>query len=103
MSAGLIIALLYAILALVGGVIGYTQAGSRMSLISGIVSGLLLLLGVVLAAQGSPAGLWLARGVALVLVIVFVGRLVKTKKFMPAGLMVITGVATVIGLFAGVA
>lgn len=103
MSSGLIIALIYAILALVGGIIGYAKARSRVSLIAGVVSGLLLLLGVILAAQGNVAGLWLARLVALALVIVFVGRLVKTRQFMPAGLMTIAGVAAVIGLFAGVA
>jgi uncharacterized membrane protein (UPF0136 family) len=101
MSPGLILALIYGLLAIIGGIIGFVQVRSKASLVSGIISGILLLLGTVLAAQGNPGGLWLARIVALLLVIVFVGRLVKTKKFMPAGLMVIVGVATVIGLFAG--
>ncbi|MEO0456930.1 MAG: TMEM14 family protein [Cyanobacteria bacterium P01_A01_bin.114] len=99
MSPGLIFALIYGVLAIVGGIIGYRQAGSKVSLISGIVSGLLLLLGV--ALMPSSAGFWLAKLVSLVLVIGFVTRLVKTKKFMPAGLMVIVGVATLIALFFG--
>ena len=102
MSPGLIIALIYGFLAMVGGIIGYVQARSKPSLISGLVSGLLLLIGAVRASQGIASSLWLARIVALLLVVVFVVRLVKTRKFMPAGLMVITGVVTVIGLFAAV-
>lgn len=99
MSPGLIFALIYGVLSIVGGIIGYRQAGSKVSLISGIISGLLLLLGVVL--MPGAAGFWLARMVSLVLVIVFVTRLIKTKKFMPAGLMVIVGIATLIALLVG--
>ena len=100
MSLGLIIALIYGILAIVGGIIGYLTARSKPSLISGIVSGLLLLIGVLRAAQGIASGLWVVKIVTLVLVVVFIIRLIKTKKFMPAGLMEIGGVATLIGVFA---
>lgn len=96
---GSIFALIYGVLSIVGGIIGYRQAGSKVSLISGIISGLLLLLGVVL--MPGAAGFWLAWTVSLVLVIVFVTRLIKTKKFMPAGLMVIVGIATLIALLVG--
>ena len=99
MSLGLIIALIYGILAVVGGIVGYLKARSKPSLISGIVSGLLLVIGALRAAQGIVSGLWLVKIVTLVLVIVFIIRLVKTKKFMPAGLMVIGGVVTLIGVF----
>ena len=100
MSTALIIALIYGILAMVGGIIGYRKAGSLPSLISGIISGILLLIGAVRAAQGIASGLWVVKIVSLILVIVFVMRLVKTKKFMPAGLMVIGGVVTLIGALA---
>ena len=99
MSLGLIIALIYGILAVVGGIVGYRKAGSKPSLISGVVSGLLLIIGALRAAQGILSGLWLVRVVTLVLVVVFIIRLIKTKKFMPAGLMVAAGVATLIGVF----
>lgn len=100
MSFALIIALIYGILAAVGGIIGYLKARSLPSLISGIVSGLLLLIGAVRAAQGIASGLWVVKIVSLVLVIVFIVRLIKTRKFMPAGLMVIGGVVTLISVFA---
>lgn len=100
MSLGLIIALIYGILAIVGGIIGYLKARSKPSLISGIVSGLLLIIGALRAAQGIASGLWVVKIVTLVLVIVFIVRLIKTKKFMPAGLMVIGGIVTLIGVLA---
>ena len=100
MSLALIIALIYGVLAIVGGVIGYLKARSKPSLISGIVSGLLLIIGALRAAQGIASGLWVVKIVTLVLLIVFIVRLIKTKKFMPAGLMVIGGVVTLIGILA---
>lgn len=96
---GPIAALLYGLLSIVGGFMGYRQAGSKVSLFSGLISGLLLLLGAGLMLQGNVMGLQLARVIAGVLIVVFVSRLIKTQKFMPAGLMTITGIATLAALF----
>ncbi|MDA0672908.1 MAG: hypothetical protein O3C67_04270 [Cyanobacteria bacterium] len=93
MSAPAIAAFVYGALALVGGIIGFAQVRSKVSLISGIVTGLLLILGGVGIVQAQPWGLILAISVTGLLVVVFVGRLVKTRKAMPAGLMVVAGVA----------
>ena len=94
-----ILTFIYGALALVGGLIGYQQARSKMSLISGSISGVLLIIAGVLLVQNNSVGLWLSKIISLILVAVFVSRLVKTKKFMPAGLMVIVGVATFIASF----
>lgn len=99
MTPGLIMTFIYGVLALVGGLIGYRQANSKMSLISGSISGILLLIAGVLMLQDNSVGSWLSKIISLVLVAVFISRLVKTKKFMPAGLMVIVGVATLIANF----
>ena len=99
MSLGLIIALIYGVIALAGGVGAYFKVKSKASLISGIISGSLLLLGVLLAALDITGGLWVVKLVTLALVVVFVIRLIKTKKFMPAGLMLIGGLITLAGLF----
>ncbi len=93
MNLGIISAIAYGILAIIGGIIGYSQAQSKVSLISGIVSGLLLILGGVMQLQGQAWGLILATVVTAVLVIVFAVRLAKTRKFMPAGLMSVLGLA----------
>jgi len=89
--AGGIAALIYGAIAAAGGWMGYSQAGSKVSLWSGIVSGALLAIGGTVGLLGYPWGLWLAAIVAGVLVVVFVVRLVKTRKLMPAGLMVALG------------
>ncbi len=86
-------AIAYGILAIIGGIIGYVQAQSKASLISGSISGILLIIAGVMQLQGQAWGLVLATVVTLVLVIVFAIRLVKTRKFMPAGLMSVLGLA----------
>ncbi|MGB7250818.1 MAG: TMEM14 family protein [Phormidesmis sp.] len=83
--------LIFGIMAIAGGAIGYKQAGSQVSLMSGLISGLLLLVGAYLLFGGSSAGPILSAVVSLLLVIVFLVRLSKTRKFMPAGLMIILG------------
>jgi len=92
MNLSVIAAIAYGVLALVGGIIAYNQVQSKMSLISGSISGILLILGGVLQLQGHAWGLILATSVTAVLVVVFLIRLAKTRKFMPAGLMMILGV-----------
>jgi uncharacterized membrane protein (UPF0136 family) len=96
MNPGVIAAIAYGILAIGGGIIGYVQAHSKASLISGAISGLLLILGGVMQLQGQTWGLILATVVTLVLIIVFAMRLSKTRKFMPAGLMTGLGVAALV-------
>ena len=93
------VTLFYGILAIVGGAIGYKQAGSQVSLISGFISGLLLLISAYLLFGGAAIGPLLSAVVSLVLVIVFVIRLVKTRKFMPAGLMITVGVINLVTLW----
>lgn len=91
MTPGSIAAIVYGILAIVGGIIGYRQAGSNASLTMGIVSGLLLVASGILQAQGNAIGTWLGILVTGALIVVFGIRLSKTRKFMPAGLMLIAG------------
>ncbi len=91
--------LIYGILLLIGGIIGYLNAKSKPSLISGVVSGLLLLLSAFLQWQQLALGLILAQIITIFLAIVFLIRLWKTRKFMPAGLMLMISVAMLIILF----
>ncbi|HEY9887750.1 MAG TPA: TMEM14 family protein [Candidatus Obscuribacterales bacterium] len=101
MSPAILMTFVYAVLAIAGGVMGYQKAASKPSLIAGLGTGALLLLGGVGLLQGQPWGQWLAIAVTLLLVVVFIGRLIKTRKFMPAGLMVVVGVVTLIALGSG--
>ena len=103
MNPGVVAAIAYGILVIVGGIIGYVQAQSKASLISGIISGLLLVTAGVMQLQGQGLGLILAIVVTIALIIVFAIRLAKTRKFMPAGLMTALGVAALVVMLKQVA
>lgn len=99
MNLGIVAAITYGVLAIAGGIIGYVQARSKASLISGSICGLLLILGGIVQLQGQSWGLVLAAIVTVVLVIFFAIRLFRTRKFMPAGLMSVLGVVALVVIF----
>lgn len=96
MSVANIAVIVYGVLAIVGGVIGYKTAGSKVSLISGSISGVVLLVAGIASLLGQGWGLTLGSLVSAILIIVFLSRLWKTRKFMPAGLMIIAGIAVLV-------
>ncbi len=93
MDLKVVAAIAYGALALIGGITGYAKAKSIPSLLAGAVSGILLIVAALLQLQGIAGGLLLARGVTAVLIVVFTLRLLKTRAFMPAGVMLMAGVA----------
>lgn len=92
MNPGLVAAIIYGILAVVGGVLGYVQARSKISLLAGCGCGILLLVSAFAQLQGQMAGVIAAVGITTLLLVAFLMRWLKTRKFMPAGLMIILGV-----------
>lgn len=94
MNLSIVAAFAYGILSIVGGIIGYIQATSMVSLLSGSISGFLLIIAAYFQLQGQTWGSILAVLVTAVLVVFFAFRLAKTRKFMPAGLMTILGMLT---------
>ncbi|KST67082.1 TMEM14 family protein [Mastigocoleus testarum] len=98
MTISVVSTILYGILGIIGGIVGYQKAGSKISLISGVVSGILLIVSGLVALQGQKWGLILGIAVAGILVIVFAVRFVKTRKFMPAGLMSILGLVVIFSI-----
>ena len=79
--------IIFGLLTIIGGVIGYLRAGSMASIIAGSVSGLLLLLAAFLLPGNAVAGLALAGR--------FVPAFLKSGDLMPAGMM---SVLSVIGI-----
>ena len=89
---------IYGLLVFIGGVIGYVKAKSRASLISGIGSALILGIASGLVTSGSVRiGAGIGAFVALALIGRFAPAYMKTKKVMPAGMVVGVGVV-VLGL-----
>lgn len=85
---------IYIVLLLVGGLIGFLKAGSKVSLITSAVAAALLILTAIPGLFGTGLARGLADAIMAALLVVFAIRLGKTKKFMPSGLMfVITGLA----------
>lgn len=82
---------IYIGLLLVGGFIGYLKAKSQISLITSLVfAGLLALCAVKLFVPGVEYGL---LGLLLV---VFCFRFIKTKKFMPSGMLMSVTILTLV-------
>jgi len=80
---------IYIVLLVVGGLIGFLKAGSKISLIMSVAfAALLSLCATHVIFQPYVAEILLAA-----LLVVFGIRLAKTRKFMPSGLMLILTVA----------
>lgn len=88
MTWTLIIAL-YGLLVAIGGIIGYLRARSEVSLIAGVGSAGALWIAAYTTLTNVFTGFLLAACTAAALLIFFSVRWVKTRRFMPAGLMAI--------------
>lgn len=83
---------IYIVLLVAGGIAGFLKAGSKVSLATSLIFAVLLGLfaaGILPWAVGANVLLG-------VLLIVFVIRFAKTKKFMPAGLLCLLTVAVLL-------
>ncbi|KAG9275801.1 transmembrane protein 14Cb [Astyanax mexicanus] len=76
----------YAALVALGGAIGYINAGSMMSLIAGLVFGVLAAIGSRQISQ-NPRNVWLSLGTYGTLAVVMGVRFLNSWKVMPAGIM----------------
>jgi uncharacterized membrane protein (UPF0136 family) len=91
---------LYAILLALGGLIGYLKAGSRPSLIAGTLSALIAALALALSAGNSRWGVPLGLVLSISLFVLFGYRYaVKTRRFMPAGLLAVVSLVVLAVMF----
>ena len=86
----------YGMLMMLGGIMGYLKVGSKASLLSGVGMGLALLASGYGVWHGSRDSLIISVVIAALLVALFAMRLVKTKRFMPAGVLAILSLAAVV-------
>ena len=92
----LIATVFYGLLSIGGGLMGYLKSQSKVSLISGGVSGILLLILAGMMNAGYQWAIAVAAVIIALLVIVFIVRWSKTKKLMPALPMIFFGVASLV-------
>lgn len=99
---GQIATIVTAIFVAVGGIIGFKKAGSKPSLIAGVVSGVVLGICFGVSYVQPLWGLGAALFTLIVLQGVFGVRVKKTKKFMPAGMMLIICIFGEVAVLCGV-
>ena len=87
---------IFGLLTIVGGIIGFVKAGSTASIVAGSISGILLLIAAFILPAQIVTGLAIAAIVSLLLAGQFVPKFIKTGHMMPAGLMSILSVIGVI-------
>ena len=88
--------IIFGVLTIAGGVLGYVKAGSVVSIVAGAISGILLLIGAALIPEHAAAGLITTLIISLLLAGQFVPKFIRTGKPMPAGLMSILSVIGII-------
>jgi uncharacterized membrane protein (UPF0136 family) len=96
MEATKIYFIIFGLLTIAGGIIGYVKAGSMASIIAGSITGILLLVAAFLLSSHRGAGLAIALVVSLLLAVQFVPNFLQTGRAMPAGMMSILSVIGVI-------
>ena len=96
LTVGAVATVIFALLSIGGGVMGYTKSQSKISLISGVVSGFLLLLMAAVMVTGAIWAEMVAVAIISLLVVVFVIRWFKTKNLIPALPMVFFGIVSIV-------
>ena len=81
--------IVFGILTIAGGIIGYVKAGSTASIIAGSISGVLLLVAAFLLPGQPLIGLTIAFFVSLLLAGRFVPAYLRTGKIMPDAIMAV--------------
>jgi uncharacterized membrane protein (UPF0136 family) len=100
LEAARIYFLVFGILTIAGGIIGYVKVGSVVSIIAGAVTGILLLVAAWILPIHREIGLALALLTSAVLAGQFIPRVFRTRRLVPAGVM---SVLSVIGIVVAVA
>ena len=85
---------IYIVLLLIGGMIGYYKAKSHISLYMSVGFAVVLIICVLPGILDAKFANNAVNVIMAVLLVVFAIRWVKTKKFMPAGLMIILTILT---------
>jgi len=99
MEAAKIYFIVFGILTVAGGVVGYIKAGSVASIIAGSITGVLLLVAAFLLPEHRAVGLATAFIISLLLAAQFAPKFIRTGRVMPAGMM---SILSVIGVIAAI-
>ena len=87
---------IYIVFLVVGGLIGFLKAKSQISLFMSVGFAAALAMCAVNGLLDAKLARGLADVLLIALLVVFAIRLAKTKKFMPAGMMLVATLATLL-------
>jgi uncharacterized membrane protein (UPF0136 family) len=99
MEAAKIYFIVFGVLTVAGGVVGYVKAGSVASIIAGSITGVLLLVAAFLLPEHRAIGLATAFIISLLLAAQFAPKFIRTGRAVPAGMM---SILSVIGIIAAI-
>jgi len=99
MEAAKIYFIVFGVLTIAGGVVGYVKADSVASIIAGSITGILLLVAAFLLPEHRAIGLATAFIISLLLAAQFAPKFLRTGRVMPAGMM---SILSVIGVVAAI-
>ena len=100
LDAARIYFLVFGILTILGGVMGYIKARSIVSVIAGTITGVLLIVAGLILPDRRELGLVLGLLISAVLAGQFIPRVLRTRRLVPAGVM---SVLSVIGIVMAIA
>src|SRR3954466_13761077 len=87
---------IYVALLIIGGLMGFIKGKSKISLITSTIFAIIL----ALVALGKITPAYIAEIVVGIVLVVFIARFARTKKIMPAGMMMVVSIVVLILLFA---
>jgi uncharacterized membrane protein (UPF0136 family) len=99
MEAAKIYFIVFGVLTIAGGIVGYVKAGSMASIIAGSITGVLLLVAAFLLPEHRAIGLATAFIISLLLAAQFAPKFIRTGRAMPAGMM---SILSLIGIVAAI-
>src|SRR5436189_6441476 len=99
MEAAKIYFILFGVLTIAGGVVGYVKADSVASIIAGSITGILLIVAAFLLPEHRAIGLATAFIISLLLAAQFAPKFLRTGIVMPAGMM---STLSVVGVIAAI-
>ena len=88
--------LVFAILTIVGGIMGYVKAKSIVSIISGSISGIVLIVASLLLPEHPMPAEIPALCISVILAGKFVPDFIHKKAFVPSGLMAVLSMASIV-------
>jgi len=92
--------IIYGVVVLAGGIIGFRMAGNRASLMMGAATGLMLAISGILVLLGNRGGAYWGMGVTGAVLLVFGRRYLESRKMMPTGFMLAASVIVAAILYA---